>query len=281
MPVDHLGTVRATVNQDGIVVETRDYAPFGESIAHVGAFSVQHRFTAQPQDEQAGGLYNYGARFYNAKWGRFASPDKVVQSFDSQGLNPFTYVLNRPTSGTDPTGTFGIPGDFGTVLGSGLGLGAVAQAGAAIALGSQQVGLHSGERVADCFPNCSEPGEGFWWYSGVEVSEPLVAFAAGDSWVVEAQVYWPGGGTGCRDPWKCIAGGGGRGSVPVYRPTPPPQPRAPVASRGAGTAPKVEARVGQVPARLSLRARRKRFGRAVRVLWKIYDENARARSVTH
>ena len=102
--VDHLGTVRAAVNRDGIVVETRDYAPFGESISHVGAFSVQHRFTGQPQDDQEGGLYDYGARFYNPKWGRFVSPDELVQGFDSQGLNPFAYVLNRPASATDPDG---------------------------------------------------------------------------------------------------------------------------------------------------------------------------------
>ncbi len=104
--VDHLGTIRGAANQAGVVVETRDYAPFGESIAHSGTFAVQHRFTGQPQDDQAGGFYNYGARFYNPKWGRFVSPDEMVQGFDSQGLNPFTYVLNRPTSGTDPTGEF-------------------------------------------------------------------------------------------------------------------------------------------------------------------------------
>ena len=104
--VDHLGTIRGAVNQAGTVVETRDYAPFGESIAKTGTFAVQHRFTGQPQDDQAAGLYNYGARFYNAKWGRFVSPDEVVEGFDSQGLNPFTYVLNRPTSATDPTGNY-------------------------------------------------------------------------------------------------------------------------------------------------------------------------------
>lgn len=101
---DHLGSIRAVVNQDGVVVETRDYAPFGESIAHTGAFSLQDRFTGQRQDEQAEGLYDYGARLYNPEWGRFISPDDVVQSVDSQGLNPYSYVLNRPTSATDPTG---------------------------------------------------------------------------------------------------------------------------------------------------------------------------------
>ena len=114
------------------MVETRDYAPFGESIAHVGAFSVQHRFTGQPQDDLEGGLYNYGARFYNPKWGRFVSPDEMVQSFDSQGLNPFTYVLNRPTSWTDPTGNQGDGGMSG--IGGGLsafsgGIGSLASVG--------------------------------------------------------------------------------------------------------------------------------------------------------
>ena len=104
--VDHLGTIRGAVNQAGTIVETRDYAPFGESIAKTGTFAVQHRFTGQPQDDQAGGLYDYGARFYNPKWGRFVSPDEVVQGFDSQGLNPFAYVLNRPTSAVDPTGNY-------------------------------------------------------------------------------------------------------------------------------------------------------------------------------
>jgi len=103
---DHLGSVRAVVNASGTIVETRDYDPFGGDIAHTGTFSVQHRFTGQPADDQAGGFYNYGARFYNAKWGRFVSPDDVVQGFDSDGLNPYAYVLNKPTSATDPDGHF-------------------------------------------------------------------------------------------------------------------------------------------------------------------------------
>jgi len=101
---DHLGSVRAVVNSSGTIVETRDYDPFGGDISHSGTFSVQHRFTGQPADDQAGGLYNYSARFYNAKWGRFISPDELVQGFDSQGLNPYSYVLNRPTSAIDPHG---------------------------------------------------------------------------------------------------------------------------------------------------------------------------------
>jgi RHS repeat-associated protein len=114
---DHLGSVIGSVNRDGVVVETRDYAPFGESIAQLGAFAVAQRFTGQPQDDAAGSLYNYGARFYAPRWGRFISPDEVVQSFDSQGLNPYSYVLNRPTSLVDPTGRFaGVSAPYGNTI---------------------------------------------------------------------------------------------------------------------------------------------------------------------
>ncbi|MGH3642036.1 MAG: RHS repeat-associated core domain-containing protein, partial [Mycobacterium sp.] len=152
--VDHLGTIRGAVNQDGIVVETRDYAPFGESIAHAGAFSVEHRFTGQPQDDQAGGLYNYGARFYNPKWGRFVSPDEMVQGFDSQGLNPFAYVLNGPTSAIDPTGElFDLPiFSFGTLAGLPSGVGGMNGDPSAAPSGSNGGG--PGELVCDDYGSC-------------------------------------------------------------------------------------------------------------------------------
>jgi len=101
---DHLGSVRAVVNQNGVVVETRDYDPFGGDVTHVGAFSTQHRFTGQPADDQGRGLYNYGARFYNPRWGRFISADEVTQGFDSQATNPFAYTSNQPTGRIDPSG---------------------------------------------------------------------------------------------------------------------------------------------------------------------------------
>jgi len=114
---DHLGSVIGSVNRDGVVVETRDYAPFGESIAQLGSFAVGQRFTGQPQDDAAESLYNYGARFYEPRWGRFISPDEVVQSFDSQGLNPYSYVLNRPTSLVDPSGRFaGVSAPYGNTI---------------------------------------------------------------------------------------------------------------------------------------------------------------------
>jgi RHS repeat-associated protein len=107
---DHLGSTRAVIDWEGTVVETRDYDPFGRVIAHTGSYQLKHRFTGQPVNETestaASPLYNYGARFYDPRWGRFISADERAEGFDSQGLNPYAYVSNRPTSLVDPTGSF-------------------------------------------------------------------------------------------------------------------------------------------------------------------------------
>jgi hypothetical protein len=48
---DHLGSTRAVVDLYGAVLETRDYDPWGNSIAHTGTFNLKHRFTGQPISE--------------------------------------------------------------------------------------------------------------------------------------------------------------------------------------------------------------------------------------
>ena len=110
---DHQGSVRGAVNLLGIVVEERDYTPFGMSVNYSGTFDLPHRFTGQAEDDAAG-FYDYGARMFDPRWGRFLSPDSFVQSFDSQGLNRYAYVSNAPTSLVDPTGNVG--GCFAVVL---------------------------------------------------------------------------------------------------------------------------------------------------------------------
>ncbi len=108
---DHLGSVRAVVNLFGALLETRDYDPLGRSISHTLDFRLKHRFTGQPvyetdwnDDNSPLPLYNYGARAYDPKWGRFVSPDSRVEGLNAQGLNRYSYVLNRATSLVDPSG---------------------------------------------------------------------------------------------------------------------------------------------------------------------------------
>jgi len=132
----------------------------------------------QPQQDQEGGLYNYGARFYNPKWGRFVSPDEMVQSFDSHGSNWFTYVLNRPTSATDPTGNFGDAGFGGGLGGGGIGgYGSLSGGGAVVASGGTAVGFPS--------PTNSAGADGLFHFALDFVQwdfsnfQPLLAFISG------------------------------------------------------------------------------------------------------
>jgi|GEM_PF-5833334 len=44
-------------------------------------------------------------RVYDYNLGRFLSVDPVIQSpGDSQSVNPYSYIMNNPLAGTDPTG---------------------------------------------------------------------------------------------------------------------------------------------------------------------------------
>jgi RHS repeat-associated protein len=58
------------------------------------------------QREMAGlGIYDYGARFYSPKLGRFLSADTIVPSYTNpQHLNRYMYVLGNPLKYDDPTG---------------------------------------------------------------------------------------------------------------------------------------------------------------------------------
>ena len=113
-----LGSTLAVVDWKRSLLETRDYGPFGRVIAHTGDLGLKHQFTGQPSDDTTG-LQNYGARMYDARWARFLTPDERIQSFDSQGLNRYSYVSNQPTSMIDPGGEFalGFGGGFGGIGG--------------------------------------------------------------------------------------------------------------------------------------------------------------------
>ena len=51
------------------------------------------------------GIYDYGARFYSPKLGRFLSADSIVPGVaNPQALNRYSYVLGNPIRYNDPTG---------------------------------------------------------------------------------------------------------------------------------------------------------------------------------
>jgi len=119
---DHLGSVDAVLDEDGNVVERRDYLPYGsERVAQKepGAPETAHGFTGKELDDETGLSY-YGARYYDAVSGRFVQADPLILNIaqmsadqrnaflsDPQNLNAYSYVKDNPLRYIDPTGHYG------------------------------------------------------------------------------------------------------------------------------------------------------------------------------
>ncbi|WP_444894752.1 RHS repeat-associated core domain-containing protein [Microbulbifer sp. TRSA001] len=59
-------------------------------------------------------LIHMRGRVYDYQLGRFLSPDPIIlDPQDSQSLNAYSYVMNNPLAGTDPTGYAAEGGDTG------------------------------------------------------------------------------------------------------------------------------------------------------------------------
>jgi len=87
---DHLGSASVLTDASGNIVTGADtrYYPFGEARFATGPMLTDKLFTGQR--EMAGlGIYNYGARFYSPKLGRFLSADTIVPGYTNpQKWNP-------------------------------------------------------------------------------------------------------------------------------------------------------------------------------------------------
>jgi RHS repeat-associated protein len=113
--LDALGSVRAVTNEQGGIVEQRDYLPFGEEWCGASGFcdpaapgqGQPRRFTAKERDTETG-LDYFGARYYGARLARFTTIDPVFtweeNLADPQRWNRFAYGLNNPLRHLDPDG---------------------------------------------------------------------------------------------------------------------------------------------------------------------------------
>lgn len=103
---NHLDSTHLMTNMAGIKVEEIRYTPFGGGFAlsDSGSINVNHKYTSQEFDSDAG-LYYYKARYYDPALGRFISADSIVQSIKNpQFLNRYSYVINNPIRYFDPSG---------------------------------------------------------------------------------------------------------------------------------------------------------------------------------
>jgi RHS repeat-associated protein len=124
--------------------------PFGQKLASSGT-APRHLFTDQERDGESG-LDDFGARTYDPLVGRFLEQDPALIgpalgvtfsriTRDSQNVNPYSYVLNRPTVAIDVNGLwavwFGFSGSGGTGGWGGTGY-------AGIGIGSDGIGGFAG-----------------------------------------------------------------------------------------------------------------------------------------
>jgi RHS repeat-associated protein len=103
---DRLGSTSVVTTQSGGVVAQQLYKPWGEARWISGTLPTDRKFTGQRSEEATlGSLYDYGARAYSPRLGRFLSADPIVPApGDPQSLNRYAYTLNNPLRYTDPSG---------------------------------------------------------------------------------------------------------------------------------------------------------------------------------
>lgn len=122
---DHLGNVRSVItdrklptqNGGGVdyapdVVSAQDYYPFGmlmpgRQYANVSFTNSDYRFgfNGMERDDEvkgSGNSYDFGARIYDARLGRWLARDPMEASYMS--FSPYNFVLNSPIGAKDPDG---------------------------------------------------------------------------------------------------------------------------------------------------------------------------------
>jgi RHS repeat-associated protein len=130
LTADPLGSTRLVTDSAGIVKQRRDFQPFGGEIpanatfgnrqvvtdggsgtTYAGAADPAVKFTGQVRDAETG-LDYFGARYFSAALGRFATADRPIvdqHAEDPQSWNLYSYVRNRPLALVDKNGTWATP----------------------------------------------------------------------------------------------------------------------------------------------------------------------------
>ena len=132
---DHLGSTRLVTDENGSVIQSLDYAPFGLETENISSSTRKNlrNYIGQLFDPESRLSY-LSARYYDGGRGQFLSQDPVFwevgQTEDGkavlqnpQAQNSYSYAQNNPIVNKDPTGriaiglgfngTLGVPGLYG------------------------------------------------------------------------------------------------------------------------------------------------------------------------
>lgn len=103
---DALGSVRATLAEDGTTSYATNYDPYGNPLAVGGLTQTAFGFTGQQTDST--GLQYLRARYYSPALGSFLTTDPVlgVAGGPASTFNPYSYVRGNTINLTDPSGKF-------------------------------------------------------------------------------------------------------------------------------------------------------------------------------
>ena len=103
---DHLGSTALVTDNDGNVVQSVAYIPYGEVFIEErnGTWNTPYLFNGKELDEETG-LYYYGARYLNPTNGMWLSTDPLFEKY--VGMSPYHYCNLNPLRFVDPTGMAG------------------------------------------------------------------------------------------------------------------------------------------------------------------------------
>ena len=101
---DALGSIRCATTSVSAISFSTDYQPYGLTFGVTGSLE-QFLFNDKLLEEDAGGIYLYGARFYDPAIERFMTEDTSTGSLeDPQSQNRYIYARDNPLSITDING---------------------------------------------------------------------------------------------------------------------------------------------------------------------------------
>ena len=102
---DHLGSIRVTVDAQGVVKGYDDYDPWGMVLegrsSNTANVNDKYKFTGKERDVETGYDY-FGARYYDSRIGRWMSVDPMQEKYP--GWSPYNYTCNNPLVYVDATG---------------------------------------------------------------------------------------------------------------------------------------------------------------------------------